>query len=58
MGQFFHLKLKDQRRMFTVFAEHAGDTAILMFWVQGTARASAPIEETRFIMRASIPPNM
>jgi predicted TPR repeat methyltransferase len=28
---FFHLKPKDQRRMFTVFAEHAGDTAILMF---------------------------
>jgi hypothetical protein len=28
---FFHLKPDDQRRMFTVFAVHAEDTAILMF---------------------------
>jgi SAM-dependent methyltransferase len=28
---FFHLKPDDQRRMFAVFAAHAGDAAILMF---------------------------
>jgi hypothetical protein len=28
---FFHLDHDDQRRMFTVFAEHSSDRAVLMF---------------------------